>query len=320
MTQHIPAKSSWILGQGGFFGSAIANAAANQNVSVFPHKKIPWNSPGDRVTALIELAQQFSEFATEAPASIIWAAGSEGVGKKRLDHCSELDAFQDFVQAITSVEKLKGSTVAIVSSAGGVMGGSDSPPFDIHTPVHAINQYGQDKIAIEEIGTSELSSQFHVHIARVTNLYGPWFGPRQGLVNRLCTAAATREALQIFVPLDTVRDYIQVSDAAALLLLEIDTNDRMNPMGTPTISLIGSGENCSIGTVINTVSHVSRRKVPISLARLAISPLQPRDLRMHPSWRDRGLDFTPMPLAQGVKLLFDSLVTVPRWSHSIALA
>ena len=304
----------WILGQGGFFGSAIANAAAHQNVNVFSHAKIPWNSPGDRVSALIELAQQFSEVTNEAPASIIWAAGSEGVGKKQLEHCSELDAFQDFVQAISSVEKLKGSTVAIVSSAGGVMSGSDSPPFDIHTPVHAINQYGQDKIAIEEIGTSGLSSDFRVHIARVTNLYGPWFGPRQGLINRLCAAAASREALQIFVPLDTVRDYIQVSDAAALLLLEIDDSNRMNLSGVPSISLIGSGENCSIGTVINTVSRVSRRKVPITLARLAISPLQPRDLRMHPSWLDRGLHFTPMPLAQGVKLLFDSLVTVPRWS------
>lgn len=310
----------WILGQGGFLGSSIAHAAGHQNVNVFHHKKIPWNSPRDRLSVLTELAQQFSASATEAPASIIWAAGSEGVGKKQLDHCSELDAFQDFVQAISSVENLKGSTVAIVSSAGGVMGGSDSPPFDIHTPVHAINQYGQDKIAIEEMGTSGLSSKFLVHIARVTNLYGPWFGPRQGLVNRLCIAAASREALQIFVPLDTVRDYIQVSDAAALLLLEIDANNRMNRIGMPTISLIGSGENCSIGTVINTVSRVSRRKVPITLARLAISPLQPRDLRMHPSWLDRGLDFTPMPLAQGVKLLFDSLVTVPRWSQSIALA
>jgi UDP-glucose 4-epimerase len=133
------------------------------------------------------------------------------------------------------------------------------------------------------------------------------------LINRLCTAAASREALQIFVPLDTVRDYIYVTDAAQLLLLEIDAD-------LPSISLIGSGENSSVGTVISTVSHIARRKVPITLARLAISPLQTTDLRMHPSWLDRGLQFNPMPLAQGVKLLFDSLVTVPRWNQSIALA
>ena len=302
----------WILGQGGFFGSAIAHAAIHQHVNIFPHSKIPWNSPGDRAFALKELAQQFSDVAPEAPAPIIWAAGSEAVGKKQLAHCSELDAFQDFVQAISSIEKLKGSTVAIVSSAGGVLGGSPSPPFDIHTPVHAINQYGQDKIVIEELGTSRLSSDFRVHIARMTNLYGPWSGPRQGLINRLCTAAASREALQIFVPLDTVRDYIYVTDAARLLLLEIDAD-------LPSISLIGSGENNSVGTVISTVSHVARRKVPITLAQLAISPLQPKDLRMHPSWLDRGLHFTPMPLSQGVKLLFDSLVTVPRWNQSTLL-
>ncbi len=302
----------WILGQGGFFGSAIAHAATRQHVNVFPHARIPWNSPGDRAFALRELAQQFSDVAPEAPATIIWAAGSEGVGRKQLTGCSELDAFEDFVQAISNVENLKGSTVAIVSSAGGVMGGSESPPFDIHTPVHAINQYGQDKIAIEKMGISRLSSDFRVHIARVTNLYGPWYGPRQGLINRLCTAAASREALQIFVPLDTVRDYIYVSDAAQLLLLEITADPS-------AISLIGSGENNSVGTVISTVSHVARRKVPITLAQLAISPLQPKDLRMHPSWLDRGLHFTPMPLSQGVKLLFDSLVTVPRWNQSTLL-
>ena len=303
----------WILGQGGFFGSAIAHAATLQSVNVFPHAKIPWNSPVDRAFALKELARQFSDVAPESPTTIIWAAGSEGVGKQQLTDCSELDAFQDFVQAISNVEKLKGSTVAIVSSAGGVLGGSPSPPFDIHTPVHAINQYGQDKIAIEELGASKLSSDFRVHMARVTNLYGPWSGPRQGLINRLCTAAASREALQIFVPLDTVRDYIYVTDAAQLLLLEIAVD-------LPSISLIGSGENSSVGTVISTVSHVARRKVPITLARLAISPLQTTDLRMHPSWLDRGLQFNPMPLAQGVKLLFDSLVTVPRWNQPIALA
>jgi len=303
----------WILGQGGFFGSAIAHAATHQHVNVFPHAKIPWNSPGGRAFALNELAEQFGNVTHEAPATIIWAAGSEGVGKKQQAHCSELDAFQDFLQAISSVDNLKGSTVAIVSSAGGVFGGSPSPPFDIHTPVHAINQYGQDKIAIEELGMRRLSSDFRVHIARVTNLYGPWSGPRQGLINRLCTAAASREALQIFVPLDTVRDYIYVTDAAHLLLLEIAAD-------FPSISLIGSGESSSVGTVISTVSHVARRKVPITLARLSTSPLQTTDLRMHPSWLDRGLQFKPMPLAQGAKLLFDSLVTVPRWNQSIALA
>jgi hypothetical protein len=59
---------------------------------------------------------------------------------------------------------------------------------------------------------------------------------------------------------------------------------------------------------------VSRRKVPVTLAQLAATQLQPRDLRMNPSWIQRGIEFEPLSLAQGVKKLFDSLVTVPRWS------
>jgi nucleoside-diphosphate-sugar epimerase len=106
-----------------------------------------------------------------------------------------------------------------------------------------------------------------------------------------------------------VRDYIYVDDAAELLLLETVAADTYR-----SLSLIGSGENSSVGEVIRTVINVTHRKVPISLAYLESTKLQPRDLRMTPSWRERDLQFNPMSLAEGVKRLFDTLVTVPRWN------
>ena len=297
----------WILGQGGFLGTATARSALRSGYSLFKGKSLPWGEPRLRLRALAQTAELFGQFAVGGSPIIVWAAGADGVGKREGE--GEVESFTDFVRAISSIESLHGARVVVCSSAGGVYSASTDPPFSVVSPVAAANQYGANKIAIEEIAGVELSGEFGVHIARITNLYGPWPGPRQGLVNRMCTAAATRKALQIYVPLDTVRDYIYVSDAADLLLLESAASGPGQ-----SLSLIGSGENSSVGEVIKTVTNVTHRKVPISLAYLESTKLQPRDLRMAPSWQERNLGFTPIPLAEGVKRLFDSLVTVPRWN------
>jgi len=302
------------LGQGGFLGSALTRKAIATGYKVFPQVSVPWRDPGARALVLDELAGQFALFSRESDATIIWAAGAQGVSNSQSGISPELESFRDIVNSLSSVSALRGAEIAIVSSAGGVYSGSSAPPFHSASPVSAINQYGLDKIEIENLAASQLSGFFRVQIARVTNLYGPWPGPRQGLINRLCTAAATREALQIYVPLNTVRDYIYVEDAAHLLLFELDFARVSQIEKQPSVSLIGSGENSSIGSVINTVAHVAHRKVPITMAQLAETQLQARDLRMHPSWTDRGPHFAPVPLATGVKRLFDSLVTAPRWT------
>lgn len=302
------------MGQGGFLGSALARKAIATGYKVFPQVAVPWRDHGTRALVLDQLAGQFALFSRGSDATIIWAAGAQSVSNSQSGISPELDSFHDFADAISSVKALHGATIAIVSSVGGVYSGSLTPPFNSASPVNAINQYGLDKIEIENLSARQLTGFFRVQIARVTNIYGPWSGPRQGLINRLCTAAATREALQIYVPLDTVRDYIYIDDAAQLVLFELDFARLFKLEKQPSVSLIGSGENSSIGSVINTVTHVAHRKVPVTMALLAETQLQARDLRIHPSWIDRGLHFAPVPLAQGVKKLFDSLVTSPRWT------
>jgi UDP-glucose 4-epimerase len=297
----------WILGQGGFLGTAIARSARKAGYSVFEGHPIPWRTPGIRSETMVRVAEQFAQLSSDQNPLIVWAAGADGVSPRQDE--GEVESFRDFVHAISSIPSLSTAKVVVCSSAGGVYSASPNPPFSVSSPISAANQYGANKIAIEAIAETELPSSMNVHIARITNLYGPWPGPRQGLVNRMCTAAATRKALQIYVPLDTVRDYIYVDDAADLILLEAALASADH-----SLSLIGSGENSSVGEVIKAVTHVTHRKVPISLAYLEFTALQPRDLRMSPSWRERNLPFVPMSLAEGVKRLFDSLVTVPRWN------
>jgi UDP-glucose 4-epimerase len=262
---------------------------------------------------LCTLSKSFVEFASGSKPTIIWAAGADGVERSSKSQLTELESFKDFALAISAVEPLHDARVVICSSAGGVFSGASDPPFSADSPVSAINDYGRKKIAIEELAGATLSSHFSLHLARITNLYGPWSGPRQGLINRLCTAAATRKALQIYVPLETVRDYIYVDDAARLIFMELAKVDAAGRNGYLSISIIGSGENSSVGNVISTVARVTRRKVPFTVAQLEDTKLQPRDLRMNPSWVKQNLDFSPVSLPNGIKRLFDSLVTDTRW-------
>jgi UDP-glucose 4-epimerase len=275
---------------------------------------IPWNDPIRRNESFRQNAANFASFSGDRPRTIIWAAGQGSVSTEHSPNNGELSAFADFAKVLSKSENLFGSQLVICSSAGGVYGGSDSPPFTIETKPVAINAYGQEKIDIEELAGLRLLPTYRVLIARITNLYGAWSGVRQGLVNRLCTAAVIREPIQIYVSLDTFRDYLEVNDAANLLLTEALFHANLPNGKSPHVCIIGSGRSTSVGEVIATVMDVSRRKIPISLANLSYRDLQPRDLRVLPTWLEHDPDFSPIELPAGVKRLLNSLVTAPRWT------
>ena len=304
----------WVIGSGGFLGSALVRQSKSMGMSSFQHLSIPWNDATQRPHALSMLTQEFAEYARGGDPVIIWAAGQGGVAASENLENSEYNSFSEFCTALNVVPELCGSTVVVCSSAGGVYGGSSSPPFSVTTPPRAINTYGDEKLRIEQLAESRLAVKHRLRIARITNLYGAWPGKRQGLVNRLCTAAVIREPLQIYVTLDTVRDYIDVADAASILLNEVADSDSIRAeTGTSEKFIIGSGKATSVGEVISTVTEVSRRKIPISFAESEYRELQPKDLRVVPTWEQKGLPMSPVELAVGVKRLIDSLVTQPRW-------
>jgi len=308
------SRPLWVIGSGGFLGSTLVRFASSLGFTNFPSGQVPWNNPLERKRSLQTNAVEFAAFAQGADATIIWAAGQGGVASQPRPEASEFAAFSDLVEVLTGSEALLGSQFVICSSAGGVYGGSAAPPFTVDTAPVAINAYGQEKIDIENFAESRLLPDYRLVVARITNLYGAWPGVRQGLVNRLCTAAVIREPIHIYVSLETLRDYIDVNDATQILLTEIQY--RIN---SPTANLIdkclvGSGRTTSVGEVIATVTNVSRRKIPISSSDLAYKDLQPKDLRVVPTWIEHGLDYLPIELPAGVKRLVDSLVTAPRWT------
>ena len=113
-------------------------------------------------------------------------------------------------------------TLFFASSAGGVYAASQAaPPFDETSPVGALAPYGGEKLAQEAL-VRELAEAAGVDmlIGRLSNLYGPGqkLSKPQGLIAHVGRAALRREPVSIYVPLDTIRDYLFAADAGRMVI------------------------------------------------------------------------------------------------------
>ena len=94
-------------------------------------------------------------------------------------------------------------------------------PFTEHTTPAPISAYGRAKLRSEEIATEfAVRTGSALLVGRLSNLYGPGqdITKPQGLISQLCRAQLTRQPLSVYVSLDTMRDYLFVDDAAAMVV------------------------------------------------------------------------------------------------------
>ncbi len=103
----------------------------------------------------------------------------------------------------------------IASSAGGTYAGSpDEPPYTEESTTVAVSAYGHSKLRIEAAISPMTAAGTRVCIGRIANLYGPGQNLQkpQGLVSQLCLTHLNRQPLGIYVSLDSLRDYVFVTD------------------------------------------------------------------------------------------------------------
>jgi len=184
----------------------------------------------------------------------------------------------------------------LTSSAGGVYAGSANPPFSSATSVHPLSPYGELKLAQERLARAMLTGSVPVTVGRVSNLYGPGqdLNKLQGLISRLALASITRQPINIFVPLDTIRDYIFVDDAARTIIKVLQrtaSSDRVK------IEVVASGSPTTVGQLIQTMNLLTKKRVPVALGSHPSARSQASDLRLVPSV---ALD-SPTPLPVGMK-------------------
>jgi UDP-glucose 4-epimerase len=281
---------TWVIGGGGLLGRAIRQ----QSGDLFSATVIPWARPDAARDILKQDLVRFTSEVANGPWGIVWAAGAATVATSATDADRELSTFGSLCEAIRDAPPAGHGAVFVTSSAGGVYAGSLHPPFDAATAPVAVSAYGELKLAQEEAAIRALSRACPLVIGRFSNLYGPGqnLEKLQGLVSRLALAAATQRPINIFVSLDTIRDYVYVDDAAAAAVRDLHTQARRGS-AEPVISVIASGEPTTVGQLIRTVGQVTKRRVPVALGNHASASGQVPDLRLIPS--DPTIARTPLP-------------------------
>lgn len=289
-------KKTWIIGAGGLLGGALASEFPGS----FSATPIHWSDDDRAVSDLhLNLEKFLAEFQDPREAwQIIWAAGHATVSSSKEVCQRELGVFSRFIDALNATALGTRGTFFLTSSAGGVYAGSPNPPFSHASPTFPTSDYGTLKLAQESKALELINAR--VLIGRVSNLYGPGqdLSKLQGLVSRLVVAGLEKETINIFVPLDTLRDFVYVQDAAGSIAQLL-----ADPQ-SPTIAVIASGEPKSLGTVIHQVQDVLRIKIPIAFGIHESSASQSADLRMIPTLP--GAHATPFPV--GVKNVIADLL------------
>jgi UDP-glucose 4-epimerase len=260
-----------VIGGSGLLGSAVRRAVATTGGEVL-RTAVPWGDTEAAIAALLAGSRQLPESGWR----LVWCAGVGVVGSKAEQLQTELDVVRGFLDAW---QPGAGGAIFAASSAGGVYAGSSGTPFTEDTVPAALSPYGEAKLQLEQL-FSDFSGRTDVPLllGRISNLYGPGqdLGKSQGLVSMLCRAHLTGEPLDIYVSLDTMRDYLFVDDAAAMAVAGLE---EAAARGGVMTKIFASGQSHTIAGVIGEIRRITRRRPPIVTVPSATSRFQVSDLR-----------------------------------------
>jgi len=265
---------TWVVGSSGLLGSAVRHVVDLGRGELLT-SRIPWHDTEAAIEALLATAEQLPEDGWR----LVWCAGA-GVVATGPEHFErELAVVGGFLEQWQPVRRTS-QAVFVASSAGGVYAGSSNPPFSELTEPVPISPYGEAKLASEGLFAAFAErTGVPLVIGRISNLYGPGqnLGKGQGLISMLCKAQVTGEPLNVFVSMDTIRDYLYADDAAAMLLAALEA---VAVAGGTHVKILASGRSLTIAGVIGEIRKVTRRRPPVNSASSAAARFQTSDLRM----------------------------------------
>jgi UDP-glucose 4-epimerase len=195
----------------------------------------------------------------------------------------------------------------LCSSAGGVYGNSVDLPVTEDSPCSPISEYGHNKLRQEAqlLRWVDETPGVSCLVARISNLYGPGqaLTRSQGLIGRLSQNLVYRRPLNIYVPLDTLRDYLYVEDAARYILRCINRL-RQSDARTSQVKIFAAERSISIAGIIGILSRVAKRPPRIVCRPHAMNRQQPSRLCFRSqAWTD--LAPPARDLAAGIRAVYN---------------
>jgi UDP-glucose 4-epimerase len=163
---------------------------------------------------------------------------------------------------------------------------SQGPPFTEATVPRPRTPYGVAKLEMEAaVRTFAADTGTPTVIGRIANLYGPGqnLAKPQGLVSQICRTHLTGHPLLLYVPLDTMRDYLYVRDCAGLVaaaLAGVRARVARAVEGPVVTKILASGQSTTIGGLLGESTRIFRRRPRVVLASSPAAAGQVHDLRL----------------------------------------
>lgn len=255
----------WVIGKGGLLGSALYQELSQQSNNLFdPKIQFSWH---DKDLACMQLKVAVDTFALQAKNEswkIYWAAGIGTMHSTAEALQEETDILTSFIAALANKQdlNLKSGAFVFASSAGAIYAGRHDDPINESTLPSPINAYGHTKLEQESIVNTLNQMGSTVISCRITTLYGfkQKNGKQQGLLAEMVRRALSNEVTHIYVPLETMRDYISAKVAAQKM---IHSASHLEKTPGVYIKIIASGVSTSIAQIISILRRISKRNLRI---------------------------------------------------------
>jgi len=286
---------AWVLGEGGLLGSHVADAVGRSARLTRWAAGVPlaWDDRPLLGQQLASAARQFVERAAACGDGwvLFWCAGVGVMGTSADELARESAAWELLLSQLgRAIDETPGATerrgrVFLASSAGGVHAGSRERPITERTPPAPLSAYGRAKLRQEDALSAWAAGRPAVStlVGRISNLYGPGqnLGKPQGLVARMSQCLIHGQPVHVYVPMDTMRDYVFAADAAgAIVRWMVRLADEASRAGgaVHVSKLCASETGTTVARLIGTFRQTSRRRLRVVSAHHAAGEGQPARL------------------------------------------
>jgi UDP-glucose 4-epimerase len=259
-----------VIGRRGLIGSAVIRSIFPSQAIFGFESTIRWGKTQDAILDLQVLLGDFCEFVGQEKWIVLWSAGKGHLGSTTEEMETEEALFQTVLQTVSKWTNTDG-LIGLVSSAGAIWSASSTRSVSEKSPPSGRSPYALSKLRQEALLAETCQrSQIRGLAARVSSVYGinQDLSKPQGLISRLCASTVARRSIEIFVPLETTRNFIFSDDAASMIagtLTKILERDELR--GRSSTRVICSRENYSIATICKAVELVVHRK-PLVVSKI----------------------------------------------------
>ena len=269
-----------------------------------PAESFRWQSAGDLER---QLASAVDAYSTRAAAGarweLYWAAGVSSMGSSEASLAAETRTFSHLLRLLESEPRLAAvpGAIAFASSAGAIYAGSTDDILSEASSPAPTTAYARAKMEQEELLRSYAKAHRHatVLLARLSTLYGPGQsrGKPQGLIAHIARCLVQNQPVRIYVPLDTVRDYLASDDAAAAMVTGLRSMG-----GEPAVRtrIVASERPTTIAEIVAIFRRIARRAPRIITSTSPLSALYPRCVQFRSTARDGASEPPTIGLLVGI--------------------